>query len=77
MNRSHKITTVLALADNSISYFVVALSLYFCASLSLAETQEVWIDVRSAFEHKLYSLDGDVRIDHEKLAPKLNLMCQM
>jgi phage shock protein E len=52
-------------------YFIVALSLYFGASNVFAETQEVWIDVRSDFEHKLYSVEGDVRIDHDNIGAEI------
>ena len=50
---------------------VIALCLYFCAAASLAETREVWIDVRSESEHKIYSVDGDVRIDFDKIGSEI------
>lgn len=54
-------------------YYIIALSLYFFSSLGFAQRQEIWIDVRSAFEHKLYSVDGDVRIDHDKISSDIKL----
>ena len=59
------------LAMIAMRYFIVALSLSFGASIGVAETQAVWIDVRSEFEHKLYSIDGDVRIDHDNIGAEI------
>ena len=48
--------------------FFVVLSILF-SSLVMAET--VWIDVRSAEEYKLNSIEGDTRITHSEILPKL------
>ena len=36
---------------------------------SLAET--IWIDVRSELEHKVDSIDGDLRISHSDIVPEV------
>ena len=45
-----------------------------------AQTEPVWIDVRSALEHKVDSIEGDLRVTHteivsevEKLFPDKNV----
>lgn len=52
-------------------------SLFFLASLSFAqasyaETETVWIDVRSAVEHKLDHIDGDIRVSHIDIVEKVS-----
>ena len=34
--------------------------------------EEVWIDVRSALEHNVDNIEGDVRISHEEIVQKVN-----
>lgn len=47
-----------------IKVFVTAFGILF-SSLAIAET--VWIDVRSALEHKFSSIEGDARITHSEI----------
>ena len=42
----------------------------FFSTLSLADP--TWIDVRSAFEHRLDSIDGDVRISHTEIVQEVS-----
>ncbi|MEZ5570992.1 MAG: rhodanese-like domain-containing protein [Halioglobus sp.] len=39
------------------------------SNFSLAET--VWIDVRSALEHQIDSIEGDVRISHSEIVTEV------
>jgi phage shock protein E len=34
--------------------------------------EEVWIDVRSAFEHKIDSIEGDTRIAHDEIVQEVS-----
>lgn len=34
--------------------------------------EEVWIDVRSAFEHKIDNIEGDARISHDEIVQQVN-----
>jgi len=49
-------------------YLAVTLALVFSAH-SLAET--IWIDVRSELEHKVDSIEGDLRISHSDIVPEV------
>lgn len=52
-----------------IKVVVIALSIVF-SSVAAAET--VWIDVRTAIEHKLDSIDGDPRITHSEILSEIS-----
>ena len=42
----------------------------FASPAILAE--EVWIDVRSAFEHKIDRIDGDIRMSHSDIVAEVS-----
>lgn len=41
------------------------------ASHSYAEAETVWIDVRSAIEHKIDHIEGDMRVSHTEILDKV------
>ena len=47
-------------------FLIVAMSFSFTA---YAET--VWIDVRSAFEHSIDNIEGDIRISHDDIVEEV------
>ena len=38
---------------------------------ALAHAEVVWIDVRSAIEHKIDNIEGDIRIPHDEIVQQL------
>ena len=50
-----------------ISFFLVAMC---CSLLSYADT--VWIDVRTAVEHKIDNIEGDIRIPHGEIVQEVH-----
>ena len=50
-----------------ISFFLVAM----CSSL-LSYADIVWVDVRTAGEHKMDNIAGDIRIPHDKIVQEIN-----
>lgn len=52
-----------------ISFLLVAMC---CSLLSYADT--VWIDVRTAVEHKIDNIEGDIRISHRKIVQEVHKM---
>ena len=42
------------------------------STLLYAETNTVWIDVRSVLEHKISNIEGDIRLSHTDIADKVN-----
>jgi phage shock protein E len=50
-----------------ISFLLVAMC---CSLLSYADT--VWIDVRTAVEHKIDNIEGDIRIPHRKIVQEVH-----
>ena len=52
-----------------ISFLLVAMC---CSLLSYADT--VWIDVRTAVEHKIDNIEGDIRIPHRKIVQEVHKM---
>jgi len=48
---------------------VVALSILFS---SVAAAEAVWIDVRSAIEHRLDNIEGDIRITHTEILEEVS-----
>lgn len=55
---------------NSFRQITLLLVAMCLSSLSYAET--VWIDVRSAAEHTLDNIEGDVRISHGEIVQEIN-----
>ncbi|MFT6276546.1 MAG: phage shock protein E [Halioglobus sp.] len=53
------------------SAVVALMALVFSSGLY---ADEVWIDVRSAFEHKVDSIDGDTRISHDEIVQEVSAM---
>lgn len=51
-------------------YFSLAALAALLSFSAFADT--VWIDVRSAVEHKIDRIDGDPRISHSKIASKIS-----
>jgi phage shock protein E len=47
-------------------FFLLSISLSFNV-FAADKTEPVWIDVRTAVEHKLDSIDGDIRIPHDEI----------
>ncbi len=49
-------------------HIVVILSL---GALPALAADTVWVDVRSALEHKLDNIEGDTRITHSEIVPEI------
>ena len=56
----------------SIGRFSFLLVAMCCSLLSYADT--VWIDVRTAVEHKIDNIEGDIRIPHRNIVQEVHKM---
>lgn len=43
-------------------------------SASLVQAEEVWIDVRSALEHKIDHIEGDLRVTHSDIVKEVSTL---
>ncbi|MGI9289047.1 MAG: rhodanese-like domain-containing protein [Pseudomonadales bacterium] len=53
---------------NSLKHVMLAVLAMCLSTITLADT--VWIDVRSAAEHTLDNIEGDIRISYDEIAEK-------
>lgn len=57
------------------SFFVIIVMWGMLLTLnSFASEALVWVDVRSVIEHKIDSIDGDMRISHSDIVDKANAL---
>lgn len=52
----------------------ILLLLFSIGFSSMASADATWIDVRSVAEHKLDSIEGDIRISHNDIVEEVNQM---
>jgi len=61
----NKIAEVCFMSWENIVRFSILIAIMCCSLLSYADI--VWIDVRTAVEHNVDNIDGDVRISHGQI----------
>jgi phage shock protein E len=55
---------------NNFTKITFLLTTFLLGALAYAEPQ--WIDVRSELEHRIDSIDGDVRVSHNEIVQELS-----